>query len=148
VAAQLRLLYPEFETKITDLFARIAHNDEKLSRLHQACPSSGVGLHLSGAELEARGLECFTRSEPSIAARLKLPTFEPGERLVWPPPQPASFASLLISGDPRAFTDRWWEPKQEQAQAAADRAEREEKERQAKALENYHGPRWWDSARA
>lgn len=37
--------------------------------------------------------------------------------------------------------------KQEQAQAAAERAAREEKEREAKALENYHGPRWWERGR-
>lgn len=147
LAAELRELYPEFETKITDVFVRIAANDAELSRLHLVRPS-GVSLHLLGAELTARGLECFTRSEPSIAATLKLPTFGAGERLAWPPPQPASFAPVLIGGDPRLYTDRWWEPKQEQERAAAERMAREEKEQEQKALENYHGPRWWESGRA
>jgi hypothetical protein len=33
-----------------------------------------------------------------------------------------------------SLTDRWWEVKQEQEQAAAEHAAREEKEQQAKAL--------------
>jgi hypothetical protein len=136
LAAELRELYPEFETKITDLLARIAENDGKLSRLHQARPS-GVVLHLRGAELEARSLGGFTRSEPSIAATLKLPTFEPGERLAWP----------VVLGDPRLYTGDWWKVKEEQAQAAAERAALEEREREAKALANYHGPRWWEGGR-
>ncbi len=44
----------------------------------------------------------------------------------------------------RLHTERWCQPKQEQAQAAAERAALEEKEQEAKALENYHGPRWWE----
>ncbi len=61
--------------------------------------------------------------------------------LARPSPQPVSF-------DPRLYTDRWWEPKQEQAQAAAERAAREDAEREAKALENYYGHRWWERGRA
>ncbi len=83
----------------------MAVNDDKLSRLHQARPA-GTALHLRGAELEARGLEQFTKYEPSIAARLKVPSFESGERLAWPPPQPFWFAPVALGGDPRHFTDR------------------------------------------
>ncbi len=143
LANEMRELYPLLQTKVSDLLARIAANDEKLSRLHQARPS-GVALHLRGAELEARDLQAFTRYEPSIAATLKLPTFEPGERLAWPPPQPTSFAPVVIGGDRRLYTGDWWKVKQEEAQTAAERAAREEKEREAKALENYHGLRWWE----
>jgi hypothetical protein len=150
LAVELREVYPDFETKIVDLFARIAANNEELSRLHQARPAD-VALHLLGAELVARGLGAFTRSEPSITATLKLPTFEPGERLAWPPPQPlgaVSFAPVRLGGDPRLYTGEWWRVKEEEAQAAAERAAGEEGEREAKALENYHGPRWWERARA
>ena len=38
LAEELRTIYPEFETKITDLFTRIAANDAELSHLHQARP--------------------------------------------------------------------------------------------------------------
>jgi hypothetical protein len=80
LAEELRTIYPEFETKITDLFTRIAANDAELSRLHQARPG-GVALHLLGAELVARDLDRFTAAEPSIAQELKLPTFASGQRL-------------------------------------------------------------------
>ena len=109
LAEELRTIYPEFETKITDLFTRIATNDAELSRLHQARPG-GVALHLLGAELVARDLERFTAAEPSIAQELKLPTFASGQRLAWPPPQPslaAVFAmSMVPPHDPR-YTADW-----------------------------------------
>ena len=68
-------------------------------------------------------------------------------------PRPAAFCWLSRWGNGPAaaqalkarfarYTDRWWEVKQEKARAAAERAAREEKEREAKALENYHGLRW------
>jgi hypothetical protein len=68
LAVELREVYPQFEQQIVGLFARITANDEMLSRLHQARPSD-IPLHLR------RGMAEFTRFEPSIAARLKLPTF-------------------------------------------------------------------------
>jgi hypothetical protein len=109
LADELRTIYPEFETKITDLFTRIAANDAELSRLHQARPG-GLGLHLLGAELVARDFERFTIREPSIAQELKLPTFAPGQRLAWPPPQlpmAALYAmSMVPQHDPR-FSDDW-----------------------------------------
>jgi hypothetical protein len=125
LAAELRETYPEFETKITDLFARIAANDEDLGRLHQARPA-GVSEHLCGAELEARGLDDFTISAPSVLKTLRLPTFEPGERVAWPPPQ--SFVPppmLVLSGDQRLFSGDWWQVYEEQ-QAAAERSARED----------------------
>jgi hypothetical protein len=95
------------------------------------------------ARSAAPGLSAFTRSEPSIPARLKLPTFEPGERLAWPLPQsvnPASFAPVVLGGDPRLYTGDWWQVKEEQARAAVKRAAREEKEREVKELEARAGP--------
>ena len=63
LAEELRTIYPELETKITDLFTRIATNDAELSSLHQARPA-GVALHLLGAELVARDLERFVVTAP------------------------------------------------------------------------------------
>jgi hypothetical protein len=108
LAEELRAIYPEFETKITDLLTRIAANDGELSGLHQARPA-GVALHLLGAELVARDLERFTTREPSIAQELKLPTFAPGQRLAWPPQRSlaAAFAmSMVPTHDPR-YTADW-----------------------------------------
>ncbi len=66
-----------------------------------------------------------------------------GELPVWPPHRPPSAAVItpMLGGDPRLYTGEWWKVKQEQAQAAAERTAREEKEPGAKALENHHGPR-------
>lgn len=71
LATELRA-YPEFLAKFTDLLARIANNDAALSKLHFARPA-GVSRHLLGAELVARGLESFSRENPSITKELQLP---------------------------------------------------------------------------
>ena len=81
---------------------------------------------------------------------LQLPSWEGGELPVWPPhrsPNPAAVAPTL-GGDSRLSTDRWWEVREEQAQAAAEHAAREEREWEAKALENHQGLRWWERERA
>jgi hypothetical protein len=53
----------------------------------------------------------------------------------------------MLGGDPRRHSSEWWKVKEEEARALRERQEREEKEREDKALENYHGPRWWEAAR-
>jgi hypothetical protein len=74
----------------------VAVNDEALSRLHQRRPA-GVALHLRGAESLARGIDSFTRSEPSISADLKLPDWEQPAKLAWPPPR-TPLAVLAVQG--------------------------------------------------
>jgi hypothetical protein len=73
-----------------------------------------------------------------------------GESAEWPPPRmidPALFAPVTV-GDRCRYSDRWWEVHEEEAAALRERQEREAAEREAKALENYHGPRWWEGERA
>ena len=73
---------------------------------------TNIALHILGAELAARHLKAFTRSEPSIAATLRMPTFESGERLSWPPLLgAASFPPVVLTGDPRLYTGEWWTEK-------------------------------------
>jgi predicted transcriptional regulator len=142
LAEELRTIYPELETKITDLFTRIAANDAELSRLHQARPG-GVLLHLLGAELVARDLERFTIREPSIARELKLPTFAPGQRLAWPPPQPALAVmvaqSMAPPYDPLYTADWAAAQKEDNARRAATEARwaEEEAARQAESRRRY-----------
>jgi len=142
LAEELRTIYPELETKITDLFTRIAANDAELSGLHQARPG-GVGLHLLGAELVARDLERFKATEPSIAQELKLPTFAPGQRLAWPPPQPALAVmvaqSMVRTHDPRYTADWAAAQKEDNARRAATEARwaEEEAARQAESKRQY-----------
>ena len=42
----------------------------------------------------------------------------------------------------------WWQVKEEAARALRERQEREAAEQEAKARENWHGPRWWEGERA
>src|ERR1035437_6384946 len=130
LAEELRTIYPEFETKITDLFARIAANDAELSGLHQARPG-GVALHLLGAELVARDLERCTIREPAIAQGLKFPTFAPGQRLAWPPQRSlaAAFAmSMVPTHDPRYTADWAAELEKDNVRRAATEARWAEEE--------------------
>jgi hypothetical protein len=142
LAAELREVYPEFEAKISDMFVRIAANDAELSGLHQARPA-GVALHLLGAELMARDLERFTIREPSIAQELKLPTFAPGQRLAWPPPQPSIAAlyamSMVPQRDPRFSADWAAAQKEDNVRRAATekRWAEEEAARQAESRRAY-----------
>jgi hypothetical protein len=94
LAAELSELYPMFTTKIADLFVRIAVNDEKLSRLHQARPA-GVSLHLLGAELVARNLSSFSSADPSLAKELKIPNFERSNRMTYPLHRPPDWLNVM-----------------------------------------------------
>jgi hypothetical protein len=142
LAEELRTIYPEFETKITDLLTRIAANDAELSRLHQA-RQAGIALHLLSAELVARDLERFTAREPSIAQELKLPTFAPGQRLAWPLPQPtiaALYALSMVPPHDARYTADWAAAqKEDNAKRAATEARWAEQEaaRQAESRRAY-----------
>jgi predicted transcriptional regulator len=142
LAEELRTIYPEFETKIANLFTRIVANDAELSGLHQARPG-GVALHLLGAELVARDLERFKATEPSITQELKLPTFAPGQRLAWPPPQPALAVmvaqSMVRTHDPHYTADWAAELEKDNARRAANekRWGEEEAARQAESKRQY-----------
>jgi hypothetical protein len=149
LAAELGEVYPKVVNQLVDLLTRIRANDAELSRLHQARPS-GAGLHLAGAELVARGLEGFSRDEPSITKELQLPDWTYSAKMSWPPPQTplAALVAPPASGDSRRHSGDWWKVKEEEARVQRERQEREAAEQEAKARENWHGPRWWEGERA
>ena len=124
LATELRE-YPVWVAKIGGLFTRVVANDAELSHLHQARPA-GVSLHLLGAELAARGLDNFTRDDPSIANELKLPDFEHSVQMAWPPPRPsmgAAFAATMMPTSDRRFSADWWQEREQGA--ARQRAEQQ-----------------------
>ena len=82
-AAMFAEVYPECERKLIDLLTRCSQLDATLFRLHHA-RAAGVRLHLLEPELVARGLDRFTRDQPSIARELRLPRFAADARLAWP----------------------------------------------------------------
>lgn len=78
-----------------------------------------------------------------------MPGFDPWQEALWPPSQRADLSLLgtATGGDPRLYTNEWWKVGEEQAAAAREQEAKETAEREAKALENYHGPRWWEKER-
>ncbi len=144
LAAKLGELYRPFVEAIVPLLYEIEKADFEIWRINQAAPAkakSAGGYLLHSVEEEARGSSASQLRHLQIMKHLRLPNWDGGELAVWPPhrpPNPAVIAPML-GGDPRLYSAEWWKVKQERAQAAADRAAREEKEPEAKAFENYHG---------
>lgn len=88
LAAQLKELYPSFESRLSELLARIEENDREITRINtQAKPEGAPGL--AGAELVARGLTAYfvgVNQIPRITRDLRLPAFEyhPNDDYAWP----------------------------------------------------------------
>jgi hypothetical protein len=70
--------------------------------------------------LVARGLDGFTRFEPSIAADLQLPDWDRPTKFVWPPPTP-SLAVRVVADVARMLPPHGganWPEKRETREAA------------------------------
>jgi hypothetical protein len=121
LAEELRKVYPNAIAQIMDVFVRITNNNEAMSALHQARPA-GVQKHLLSAELDARGLDGFSRDTPSLLTSVQLIDWDSG-RQIWPLPRPSmasAFAAAVPVYDRRCTAD--WAKDNEQ-HAAAQRAE-------------------------
>lgn len=91
LAHELKATYPKVTAQLVNLLNRIAINDNALSALHQSRPNGSKG-QLLGAELVARGLDEFSRDEPSINRELRLPDWQESNRLAFPPRDDEPFA--------------------------------------------------------
>jgi hypothetical protein len=85
VARKFAEVYPAVATQLVDLFQRVAQMDKEVGRINGRAPD-GEHRRLAGVELTARGLQHFSRSNPSIVARLQIPDPEHSERNAWPLP--------------------------------------------------------------
>jgi hypothetical protein len=96
----LRELYPDFVARLTDLLQRIQQADAEVSRVRYAKPidASDDGRHLRSVELEAREIEGFVLHHLSILRDLKLPSWEQGSALAWPPGEAAQRARAAARG--------------------------------------------------
>jgi hypothetical protein len=141
-------LYIPFVEAVVPLLLNIEKTDLESQRVNLAAPEKArLGGHLlHSVEEEARGASASQLRHLQIMKHLRLPNWHGAELPVWPPHRPPNAAVIapVLGGDPRLSSDYWWEPKQEQAQAAAEREAREEKEREARALESYRSPRRWE----
>jgi len=149
LAAELQEFYAPVAERLADLMSRIATCDEEVTRIGGNAPS-GERRRLAKVELAARNLASFTRAVPSIVDTLCLPPWSPGAP-EWPMARPFN-ATIAAACAPRPFDRRyspdWWQVKEEEARALREQQERDAAEREAKALENYRGPRWWERERA
>jgi hypothetical protein len=150
LAEKLVELYAPFVERIADLMTRIAEADKQVSRVNGSAPS-GERRRLRKVELEARGLDGFTRAAPSIVDELRLPQWEPGGQ-EWPPPALPFNAAMAAAIAPRPFNPRysadWAAAKEAEAAERREQHKLETEKREAEANANWRGPKWWLGERA
>jgi hypothetical protein len=131
---ELRALYPDFVDKLTNLLARIECIDADVRRVTYAKPEGrdGDGRWLRSVELEARGINGFGLHDHSLLRDLRLPTWEPGGAMAWPPHRP-----LIIATPPMPCP-----PLTPEQIAASKAARREESERVAAHYQQQARGRW------
>jgi hypothetical protein len=133
---------PELLASLVGLFREAEAVDQEVSRVNSGAPS-GEHRRLYCVELTARGLNEFTRSQPSIAKTIQLPEWQQSSTLAWPPPQPsfaATYAASMVPPfDPRYSADWWKVLEQENAERAkvAERRQEEEEQRQLESRRAY-----------
>jgi hypothetical protein len=123
LATELAEAYPRLMAMLADLFARLDACHRECVRIGSSRPRY-ESRRLQGPELKARGLERFTRDEPSIAQNLRIPDWANSAKTVWPPPRQRDFSVLAVPHDPR-FSAEWSSPEVMAAREAAARAENE-----------------------
>jgi hypothetical protein len=150
LAAKLGDLYVPFINEAIPLLLEVEEADAEVRRVNPEAPQDAAGMHLHSVEEEARGGEIGRLHNLQIMKDLRLPSWEASSVPLWPPHHPIdpTLFMPMVSGDRRRYSGEWWKVKEEEAQAWREQAARETAEREAKALENYHGPRWWQGERA
>jgi hypothetical protein len=141
--------YPDLVAQSVEILHTARAFDAECDRFNSAAPG-GEHRRLLGVELVARGLSAFSIYQPEISAAVHLPEFDNSELTAWPP-QP-NVAALVgpVAFDQRYSAD-WGLLKEREAQAARDKNQREEKEREAAAVEAQRrsgAPVWWQGKRA
>jgi hypothetical protein len=133
-AEELRTIYPEIITRLTDLLLRIETIDREVERVRSAKPfdakeANGDGRWLVETELAARGLDSFGVHDHRILKDLQLPSFSEAAKLAWPPYRPVDWSSVVpVRPHPGAY---WWQQQQaEQARKLEEIAKYEEELRQ------------------
>ena len=127
LAAELAEVYPRAVDQLIDILTHVrAFNAE--ARRHGGAPDGSGGV--PGIDVHA------------LADQLRLPRW--GNSKEWPLPGLPSLAlvSPRPGGDPRRFTGEWYKVKEEEAAAAREQRERDEREQLARALSG-PGPHWW-----
>jgi hypothetical protein len=125
-AEELKVIYPEFEAKLVGLLLRIEEVDREVRRVKSEKPfdakeANGDGRWLLETELVARGLDHFRIHDLQIMRDLKLPQFEAGAQLAWPPHRPIDWSSVApVARHPGAD---WAVEREERARAVREEHE-------------------------
>lgn len=97
LAEELRQLYPEFVTKLADLFHRIDENALDIEHLHGYAPR-GENRRLIDSELKARGLESYSAAQPKLRDALRLPDWNQPFQIAYPVSMPLNpYAQLMLA---------------------------------------------------
>ena len=137
-------MYPGLVGPLVDLFARLRAFQQRCHALHLTDPGDGRP-HVPDPELQARGLNGFSRDQPSLLESVHLHDWRSGKE-IWPPP--ASFAASYVQsmGVPQHPGAAWCDPEfisarrlaiveeQERLALHAQKAAKEQEERQNKEL--------------
>jgi hypothetical protein len=121
LAQEILEVYPAYVASLADLMLRASAFERAASDLHRDRPA-GVKLHLDSPELIARGIQRFDREHPSLSDNLKLPEFESGSRLVFPPPRERAMPRPLPY-EPR-YSPQWHDDARERARARIEEGDR------------------------
>ncbi len=122
-AADMFAEYPELAARLVEIFRTARTVDREISRLNGFAPD-GEHRRIREVELEARGLDGFTRDTPSIAKTVQLADWEHSAKMAWPTAQ-WSFAVELATS--MTFTHPggdWWQQREERAQAMREESAR------------------------
>jgi adenylate kinase family enzyme len=113
-AADMFAEYPELAARLVEIFRTAQAVDKEVSRLNGVAP---VGEHrrLKPVELEARGLENYSRDTPSLAKMLRLPDPEQPGKFVWPPRERSLAVQVATSTTYSHSSGDWWQDSKQRA---------------------------------
>jgi hypothetical protein len=100
----------QLAARLVEIFRMAQAVDQEVGRIAATAPD-GEHRRLKPVELEARGLDGFTRDNPSLAKTLQLPDPEQPGKFVWPPRE-ASLAVQVAMGMTHPGADWFQESKQ------------------------------------
>ena len=129
--------YPELLDNLVALLCEADEIDKGCARVNSSAPS-GEHRRLDCVELTARGLNVFTRSQPSIAKTIQLPEWEQSSTLAWPPPQPpfaATYAAAMKPSFAPRYSADWWKVVEQDNAERRQIAERRAAQQQAAAAQ-------------
>jgi hypothetical protein len=134
-AAERFAKVPKLIDELIELFRENEAVEKECSRINGSAPA-GEHRRLVAAELKARGLDAFSRTNPPMAKGTTLPNYEQSEVMLWPPK--SSFFPFAAPQDIRHTAD-WHRASTEQRRLNDERIDRELADLEIAKREFYRG---------